>query len=101
MALELTAEERDILVADSRADTLDGRGAALQQILGRRHAQHLNVAARPAAAALKWRMKWRGPIPTRPARVSIDTSRSECCCRYSSACLIRSSECGRDNGTAE
>jgi hypothetical protein len=49
MALELTAEERDILVADSRADTLDGRGAVLQQILGRRHAQHLNVATRPAA----------------------------------------------------
>src|SRR6266699_2158471 len=41
MALEQAPEESDILIADPRADGLNGRGAVLQQFLGRRYPQHL------------------------------------------------------------
>ena len=46
-------------------------------------------------------MKLREPIPTLSARMSIDTSRSKCSRKYSSAFLIFLSECAATRSKTE
>src|SRR4249919_3111246 len=49
MAFEQIAKKTDVLVADLRADGLDRGSAGLEQFLGCRDPQRLNVSARHAA----------------------------------------------------
>src|SRR5215510_5660415 len=46
VTLEQVPEEADVLISDLRAHDLNGRGAVLQQFLGRRNPERLNVGTR-------------------------------------------------------